>query len=77
MKNQSVSGAVICPSCGNVGEGRFEDFGGTAIEQSGQIRRVETLPKGFAASAIDDAGNQSVICEGCGITADVRMAAAG
>ena len=74
MKNHSVSAMVMCPNCGNSGEARFEDFGGTAIGQSGQTRRVETLPKGFAASDIDDAGNQTVICEDCDVAADVRMA---
>ncbi|HEX4504160.1 MAG TPA: hypothetical protein VH722_00405 [Alphaproteobacteria bacterium] len=64
MKQESVGHQLVCPRCGNSGQGTlFEDHNPAHPEHI--ARRVETLPKGMAGGAIDADGNQQVICEIC------------
>jgi hypothetical protein len=64
MKQESVAYDLICPNCGNSGPATiFEDH--NPIRPSRITRRVETLPKGMVGGAIDQAGDQQIICEAC------------
>jgi hypothetical protein len=71
VKNETVSIEVACPKCGKSGSGTFEEIGNPTGAPGRSARRVETLPKGFAAGEIDAFGNQDVLCEACNRSAAV------
>ncbi len=65
MKQESVAYQLTCPRCKNTGPATlFEDHNPAHPEII--ARRVETLPKGMVGGAIDQHGDQQVICEVCG-----------
>ena len=64
MKQESFKYDLACPKCGKGGSATmFEDH--NPASPSRIVRRVETLPKGMFAGAIDEAGDQQVVCEAC------------
>jgi hypothetical protein len=64
MKQESSEYKLTCPRCGNSGSATlFEDHNEARSDVI--ARRVETLPKGMVGGAIDQHGDQAIICEIC------------
>jgi hypothetical protein len=73
MKQESIAYTLTCPKCGNGGPATiFEDHNPANPTQN--ARRAETLPKGMVAGAIDEAGNQQIICEACDAVVPINIA---